>query len=88
MYLRVSPWLESIFSQRARLGKARDAGQNRAQSTEWYRRAAAQDNVLSAGAYTRPLLSSTSALYDEHVGWFQWVAVTKTAQVELKSGRV
>ena len=57
--------------------------------------------IVQAGAYTRPLSSSTSALLRDKLGgvcdksvstsaekWTSVVSVTKAAQVELKCGRV
>ena len=41
-----------------------------------------------AGAYTRPLFGLTSKPFEEHVGWFWCISVTRTVQVELRSGRV
>jgi len=43
---------------------------------------------MQAWAYTRPLFSSTSALLARYVQRFHGVSVTKTALVELRTGRV
>ena len=45
-------------------------------------------DVLVPGAYTRPLFGSSEAPFVGYAGWFHGVLVTKTAQVELRSGRV
>jgi hypothetical protein len=45
-------------------------------------------HALALGAYTRPHFGSTYAPFVGYAGWLHSVSVTKTAQVELRSGRV